>query len=292
MKSSFLLKGTGTALITPFQDDYSVDYKSLEKIVETQIKGGINYLVVMGTTGESVTLDKSEKSAILSCVIKKSRNRVPIVLGIGGNNTAEVVQSLRSADLEGVHSILSVAPYYNKPNQEGLFRHFCEVSKASPKPVILYNVPGRTGSNMMAETTLRIAENCPNVIGIKEASGNMDQIMSIIKNRRKDFLVISGDDSITLPLMAAGADGVISVVSNAYPKAFSEMVRCSIEGNWIRARKLHYDLFDLIPLLFAEGSPSGIKFVMENKGLCKSTVRLPLAGISKGLQEKIKKTIK
>jgi len=281
------LKGTGTALITPFNADFSIDYKSLGKIVEKQIIGGVDYLVVMGTTGESVTLDKDEKAEVLRFIIEKTRKRVPVVVGIGGNNTTEVIASLRNTNLDGVAAVLSVAPYYNKPNQEGLYRHFVEVSKASPKPVILYNVPGRTGANMTAETTLRIANATKNVIGIKEASGNMDQIMSIIKDKPKGFLVISGDDSITLPLIACGADGVISVISNAFPKKYSSMVRNALNGDLQKARKLHYELFDIIPLLFAEGSPSGVKALMEMQGTCKCHVRMPLAGISSTLKNKL-----
>lgn len=287
MAKKNLLTGTGTALVTPFNADFSVDYVSLKKIVDSQIRGGVDYLVVMGTTGESVTLDKEEKNKVLNFIIEKSNNRVPVVVGIGGNNTTEVIATLRKTPLDQVAAVLSVAPYYNKPNQEGLYKHFVEVAKASPKPVILYNVPGRTGSNMTAETTLRIANACPNVIGIKEASGNMDQIMTIIKNKPKGFLVISGDDSITLPLIAAGADGVISVVSNAYPSKYSAMVRNAMGGDWSKARKLHYELFDIIPLLFAEGSPSGVKALMEMQGMCKSHVRLPLAGVSAGLKAKL-----
>ncbi|MFM7079107.1 MAG: 4-hydroxy-tetrahydrodipicolinate synthase, partial [Bacteroidota bacterium] len=272
------LKGTGTALITPFNADFSIDFKSLGKIVEKQISGGVDYLVVMGTTGESVTLDKEEKAEVLRFILDKTKKRVPVVVGIGGNNTTEVISALRNTNLDGIAAVLSVAPYYNKPNQEGLFRHFVEVAKASPKPVILYNVPGRTGANMSADTSLRIANASDNVIGIKEASGNMDQIMSIIKNRPKGFLVISGDDSITLPLIAAGADGVISVISNAFPKKYANMVRYALKGEIPKARMLHYELFDIIPLLFAEGSPSGVKALMEMQGMCKSHVRMPLAG--------------
>lgn len=287
MKKSHKLTGTGTALITPFKADFTVDYKSLGKIIDAQIKGGVDYLVLMGTTGESVTLDKKEKADIIAFAVNRVKRSVPIVVGIGGNNTAEVVNALRTQDFSGIEAVLSVAPYYNKPNQEGLYRHFSEVAKASPVPVILYNVPGRTGSNMLPETTLRIAKNHSNVIGIKEASGNMDQIMHIINHKKKGFLVISGDDSITLPLMAAGADGVISVVSNVYPKPYSNMVRNCMSGDWVKARKLHYALLDLIPLLFAEGSPSGVKCLMELKGLCSHHVRMPLAPVSPQLKTKL-----
>lgn len=287
MKRQNKLIGTGTALITPFNADFSIDFMSLGRIVDHQIKNGIDYLVVLGTTGESVTLDKSEKQQVISFIKDRTKGRVPIVVGVGGNNTTEVIHALRSTDLSGVEAVLSVSPYYNKPNQEGLYKHFSEVAKASPIPVVLYNVPGRTGSNMLPDTTLRIAKDHKNVIGIKEASGNMDQIMSIIKHRPKGFLVISGDDSITLPLIASGADGVISVVSNAFPKKYSEMVRLCLDNNWDKARKLHYELFDLIPLLFVEGSPSGVKCLMEMQKLCSSQVRMPLAQISSSLKSKL-----
>ncbi|MFM7823570.1 MAG: 4-hydroxy-tetrahydrodipicolinate synthase [Bacteroidota bacterium] len=287
MKKQNRLIGTGTALITPFNADFSIDFKSLGKIVDHQIKNGVDYLVVLGTTGESVTLDKSEKEQVVSFIKDRAKGRVPIVVGVGGNNTSEVVHALCTTDLRGVEAVLSVSPYYNKPNQEGLYKHFSEVAKASPVPVLLYNVPGRTGSNMLPETTLRIAKNHKNVIGIKEASGNMDQIMSILKHRPKGFLVISGDDSITLPLIASGADGVISVVSNAFPKKYSEMVRLCLDNKWEKARKLHYELFDLIPLLFAEGSPSGVKCLMEMQKLCSNQVRMPLAQVSQSLKTKL-----
>jgi 4-hydroxy-tetrahydrodipicolinate synthase len=287
MKKNNKLSGTGTALITPFNPDFSVDFKSLGRIIDNQIKSKVNYLVLMGTTGESVTLDKKEKSDIISFAKERVHNKIPLVIGIGGNNTTEVVNALRTQDFEGIEAVLSVAPYYNKPNQEGLYRHFSEVAKASPLPVILYNVPGRTGSNMLPETTLKIASEHDNVIGIKEASGNMDQIMHIINHRKKGFLVISGDDSITLPLMAAGADGVISVVSNVFPKQYAEMVRSCMSGDWSKARKLHYSLLDLIPMLFAEGSPSGVKCLMELKKMCSHHVRMPLAPVSQQLKNKL-----
>jgi 4-hydroxy-tetrahydrodipicolinate synthase len=287
MKIQSKLIGAGTALITPFNADFSIDFKSLGKIIDHQIKNGINYLVVLGTTGESVTLDKNEKEQVVSFVRDRAKGRVPIVVGIGGNNTTEVVQTLRSTDLRGIEAVLSVSPYYNKPNQEGLYRHFSEVAKASPVPVLLYNVPGRTGSNMLPETTLRIAKDHKNVIGIKEASGNIDQIMSILNHRPKGFLVISGDDSLTLPLIACGADGVISVVSNAFPKKYAEMVRLCLDNKWDKARKLHFELLDLIPLLFAEGSPSGVKCLMEMQKLCSNQVRMPLAKVSQALKLKL-----
>ncbi|MBS1765545.1 MAG: 4-hydroxy-tetrahydrodipicolinate synthase [Bacteroidetes bacterium] len=282
------LKGTGVALVTPFLKNGKIDFDALEKIVNHVIKGGVDYLVVMGTTGESVVLSAEEKKEVLDFIIKINKNRVPLVYGVGGNNTTEVIKYLHALPANGVDAILSVSPYYNKPNQSGIIQHFKAIAKESPCPVILYNVPGRTGSNMTAETTLQLAQE-KNIAGIKEASGNMEQIMQIIHHRPKDFMVISGDDGITLPLIACGADGVISVIANAWPAPFSKMVRLALENKIPEARKLHYQLSDIIPLLFAEGSPSGIKYIMSEKKLCLNQFRLPVYPISKSLQEKIKK---
>ncbi len=285
-------KGTGVAIVTPFLKDGNVDFKSLEKIVNHLIKGKVEYIVAMGTTGESVTLRKDEKAAVTKHIIKVSAGRVPIVLGIGGNNTAEVVHSLDSTDLAGITAILSVCPYYNRPNQEGLYQHFKAVAEASPLPVILYNVPGRTSCNLSDETTLRLAKDFNNIIGIKEASGNMIQIMNIIKNKPKNFLVISGDDQITLPIIACGGDGVISVVANAYPKDFSEMTRQALAGNFVEARKLHYKLISITNLLFADGSPAGVKAALEIMKLCSAYVRLPLVNINKSVQSTLANQMK
>ncbi|MBA3901146.1 MAG: 4-hydroxy-tetrahydrodipicolinate synthase, partial [Bacteroidetes bacterium] len=224
------LTGTGVAIVTPFHKDGSVDFNALGKLVEHLITGGVEYLVVLGTTGESVTLNKNEKVAVVNHVVETADKRVPIVMGLGGSNTQEILHSMADFDFDGIEAILSVSPYYSKPIQEGIFQHYKMIAGASPVPVILYNVPGRTGSNVTAETTLRLAE-VPNIIGIKEASGNLEQMMHIIKNRPKGFLVISGDDSLTMPLIASGGDGVISVVANAYPKLYSDMVRSSLKGN-------------------------------------------------------------
>ena len=284
------LKGTGVALVTPFLKSGKIDFEALSRIVNHVIKGGVNYLVVMGTTGESVTLSSDEKKSVLEYILKINKNRVSVVYGVGGNNTAEVIKHLHELP-SGVDAVLSVSPYYNKPNQKGIIEHFSAVAKASPCPVILYNVPGRTGSNMTAETTLQLARE-KNIAGIKEASGNMEQIMQIINHRPKDFLVISGDDGITLPLIACGADGVISVIANAWPAQFSKMVKLALENKIPEARKLHYQLSDIIPLLFAEGSPSGIKYLMAEKKLCLNEFRLPVYPISKTLQDKIKKAAK
>lgn len=281
------LTGTGVALVTPFHKNGSVDFKSLSKIVEHVIKGKCEYLVPLGTTGESVTLTDDERRAVVECVLEANNKRVPVVLGVGGNNTHEILNKLRYDSFEGISAILSVSPYYNKPNQKGIIQHYRLIAEESPVPVVLYNVPGRTGSNVTAETTLELAHSQKNIIGIKEASGNMEQIMSVIKDKPSGFLVISGDDAITLPLIAAGADGVISVVANAFPKHFSEMVRLVLKHELKKAQVLHYQLLPLIPLLFAEGSPSGVKSALKQLGLCEDGVRLPLSGVSKSLNGKI-----
>ena len=291
MKPTKLI-GTGTALVTPFNTDGSVDYKSLEKLVNFQIEKGIDYLVVMGTTGESATLNRDEKKAVIKCVVDTAVNRVPIVMGIGGNNTLEVAKSASIADVDGIEAILSVCPYYNKPSQNGIYEHYKAVAEASQRPVLLYNVPGRTGVNMKAETSLRLANDCKNIIGVKEASGNLDQIGTIIKNKPTDFLVISGDDSLTLPTIALGADGVISVVSNAYPKQFSDMIRFCLKGDFASARPLHYSLTEFIEALFAEGSPSGIKAALEVMGICKNEFRLPVVNVSNTMYQHIEKLVK
>jgi 4-hydroxy-tetrahydrodipicolinate synthase len=281
------LKGTGVALVTPFKKDGSVDYDALYKLVQHIIKGKCEYLVVLGTTGESVTLTEKERKIVVKSVIDAAAGKVPIVLGVGGNNTAEVVRTLKTIDFTGIDAILSVSPYYNKPTQQGIFEHYKVVAKSAPVPVIIYNVPSRTGSNITAETNLKIANEIKNVIGTKEASGNIEQVMAIIQNRPKDFLVISGDDAITLPLIAAGADGLISVIANAYPLACSEMVRTALKGDFVKARKLHYSFYSLIPLLFAEGNPAGVKVILKYKRISDDVVRLPLVKVSKELEKKL-----
>ncbi len=285
--------GTGVAIITPFRKDGSVDFKSLETLIEHLIKGKIEYIVALGTTGESVTLTKEEKSAITEHILDVVDNRIPVVIGIGGNNTAEIVQAVEHIDATRFAGILSVSPYYNKPSQEGIYQHYKAIAEASSLPVILYNVPGRTNSNISAETTLRLANDFENIVGIKEASGNMGQIMRIIKYKPKDFFLISGDDAITLPILASGGDGVISVVANAFPKDFSEMVRQGLKGNFAEARKLHYKLTDITDLLFADGNPGGIKAALEILGIGSNILRLPLVPVNKRiyalLQEEIKK---
>jgi 4-hydroxy-tetrahydrodipicolinate synthase len=273
-------KGTGVAIVTPFKKSGAIDFESFEAIINHIITGGVDFIVVLGTTGESSTISKPEKKALIEFSVGAINKRVPLVVGIGGNSTSDVVLAIHGTPFKGVDAILSVCPYYSKPQQEGIYQHFKIIAEASPVPVILYTVPGRTSSNIAAATTLRLAKDCPNIIGIKEASGNFDQIYQVLKNRPKDFLVLSGDDGLTLPLIASGADGVISVTANAYPKEFSEMVRHALDGNYESARALHYKLVDFTGALFADGSPSGIKAALEIKKLCHSFLRLPLVPVN------------
>ncbi len=280
-------KGTGIAIVTPFTPTGEIDFSALTNLVEHWINGKVEYLVVLGTTGESATLSKEEKTQVFDFVVEKVNGRVPVVVGIGGNNTAEVVKALQNFDLTKAAAILSVSPYYNKPNQEGIYLHYKAIAEATDKPIILYNVPGRTGANVSVETTLRLANEFKHIIAVKEASGNMEQIMQIIAKKPANFLVISGDDAITLPLMAAGCDGVISVIANSHPFEFSEMVRACTRNEWEKARELHYQLFPIVPLLFKEGSPSGIKYILSKKQLCENIVRLPAFKISSNLEAEI-----
>lgn len=285
MSKNGKFKGTGVAIVTPFSKDNSPDLKALGKLVDFIIKGGVEYVVALGTTGEASTLSSEEKRTVVNAVIESVDKRVPIVLGLGGNNTQEILNSLnQSSDFNHIDAILSVSPYYNKPNQRGIYQHYKAIAEVSPVPVILYNVPGRTSSNIAAETTLKLAEDFKNIIAIKEASGNLEQAMKIIKNKPKDFLVISGDDLLTLPLIACGADGVISVVANAFPADFSEMTRHILKGNVFEAQKLHYKLTDIIEQLFADGNPAGIKAVLEMLNICTANVRLPLVKVNKATQ--------
>jgi 4-hydroxy-tetrahydrodipicolinate synthase len=293
MSKSTKFRGTGVAIVTPFNKNGHVDFKALDKLIDYIIKGGIEYIVALGTTGESVTLNKEEKQAIVSRVIERTSKRVPVVLGLGGNNTREILDSFKkSSDFKHIDAILSVSPYYNKPNQRGIYQHYKAIAEASPVPVILYNVPGRTGSNMLADTTIKLAEDFKNIIAVKEASGNLEQCMKIIKHKPKDFMVISGDDMLTLPMIAAGADGVISVVANAFPKDFSEMTRHILAGNVKEAQRLHYKLTDIIEQLFADGNPAGIKAVLELMKICGSTVRLPLVNVNKATQAALTEMVK
>ncbi|MBK7147780.1 MAG: 4-hydroxy-tetrahydrodipicolinate synthase [Bacteroidetes bacterium] len=280
------LRGTGVALVTPFNQDGSVDFAGLERLINYCIEGGVEYLVSLGTTGESVNLDKEEKREVLNFTIEKNGGRVPLVAGFGGNSTHQVIKDLQQYHFKGVDAVLSVSPYYNKPTQEGIFQHYKAVAAESPVPVILYNVPGRTSSNMQAATTLRLAE-IPNIIGMKEASGDFAQCMQLVKNKPKDFLLISGDDNITLGLIAYGFDGVISVVGQAFPKIFTDMVRASLQGDFATARSLHFKLNDITDMLFAEGNPAGVKYALHLQKVCSDHLRLPLVGISDALKKRM-----
>ncbi|MCK5822102.1 MAG: 4-hydroxy-tetrahydrodipicolinate synthase [Bacteroidales bacterium] len=282
MDTSFL-RGTGVALVTPFYHDLSIDFESLARLINHVINGSADYLVVMGTTGESVVLSEIEKDLVLKEVIKVSKNRIPIVLGIGGNNTKLVTDSIKQQDFAGVSALLSVSPYYNKPNQSGLYAHFSEVAKASPIPIILYNVPGRTGTYIEAETTLSLAKEFDNIVAIKEASGQFDGIMEIIRKKEDSFMVISGDDGLTLPLLSIGVEGVISVIANSMPYEMSEIVRKALNNQYDVAREIHYKLLPLISLIFREGNPAGLKAALHFQGICENQIRLPLTPVSKQL---------
>jgi len=281
--------GTGVAIVTPFTTKGDIDFPALTKLVEHLIKGRVEYIVVLGTTGETATLSKEEKQQVIAHIIKATKKRIPLVLGVGGNNTAELLMQLKKDDLSGFDAILSVSPYYNKPSQEGIYQHYKAIANASPLPIILYNVPGRTASNITAETTLRLANEFKNIIAIKEASGNIEQCMKIIKYRPDNFLIISGDDNLTLPLIASGADGVISVVANAYPKDFSDMVRFALVHDLKNAQKLHYKLMEITDQLFADGNPGGVKVVLAKKKITQPTVRLPLVEPNDTVKAKLKK---
>lgn len=281
----------GVALITPFKEDESIDFDALAKVVEYQIKNGTDYLVVCGTTAETPTLTEKEKEEVKDFVLTINNKRLPVVLGIGGNNTRAVVEKLQQTDLSGIDAILSVTPYYNKPSQEGLYQHYAAIAKASPLPVILYNVPGRTGVNMSASTTLRLANEFKNICAIKEASGNFNQIDDIIKNKPADFLVISGDDGITFPLITLGAVGVISVIGNAFPKEFSRMVRLALKGDYNNARVIHHRFTELIELLFVEGNPAGVKSMLAVMGMIENKLRLPLVPNTIKTYEKIRQVL-
>ncbi len=291
MENSFL-RGTGVALVTPFNSDKTIDYTALTKLVKYLIDGGVDYLVVMGTTGESVVLSDSEKQSVLNHVKDVNQGALPIVLGIGGNNTSNVVEHIEKQNFTGVSALLSVCPYYNKPNQSGLFAHFSEIATACPVPIILYNVPGRTGSWMSPETTIRLAEKFDNVVATKEASGQIENIMKIIKDKPANFKVISGDDGLTLPLIAMGVEGVISVVGNAAPFMMSQMVNSALANEYIKARELHYMLFPLIELIFKEGNPAGVKAALNSIGLLQNEVRLPLTSVSNELFDTIAQQMK
>lgn len=277
--------GTGVALITPFDENYEVDFKALRKLLRHTAKG-VDYYVVMGTTGESATVTKEEKKDILQFVKENNEAKLPIVYGIGGNNTEEVCSTLTSTDLKGVDAILSVSPYYNKPSQEGIYQHFIKVADTSPLPILLYNVPGRTSSNLTADTTLRLAAH-KNIIGIKEASGNIEQCMKIVKHMPKDFILISGDDMLTVPLYALGGKGVISVLANAYPTIFKKMKDFSFEGNFTKASQEQFKLLDINGPMYEEGNPVGLKALLAQMGICSNVVRLPLVPASDSLTKRI-----
>jgi 4-hydroxy-tetrahydrodipicolinate synthase len=284
-------KGTGVAIVTPFKNDSSIDFAALGRVIDHVINGGVNYIVAMGTTGESVTLTKDEKKALISYVAEAVDNRVPLVTGIGGNNTQDVINCIRHANHTGVDGILSVAPYYNKPNQRGLFQHFKAIATCSPLPVILYNVPGRTACNITAETTLELAHECENIVAVKEASGDITQIMKIIKGKPENFSLISGDDMMTIPVIAAGGAGVISVLANAFPAQCSEMVNHALKNNFKSAREIQFRFLEIIELLFIDGNPSGVKAMMNLMNICQNNLRLPLVPVSRTIHTRIQKAV-
>ena len=282
-----VLKGTGVALVTPFKQNFEIDFNALEKVINYVINNGCEYLISLGTTGETPTLTDEEKNAIIYFTYDVVKDRVPVVIGIGGNNTKEVCNNLEHYPLHKATAVLSASPYYNKPSQEGIFLHYKALAEASPKPVILYNVPGRTGSNITAATTLRLAEEVENIAGIKEASGNMIQCMHILKDRPERFLVVSGDDHLALPLIACGMDGVISVAANCFPKEFSEMIRLALHDDLNKARPLHYQCLEGNDLLFAENNPAGVKAFLAELGIIENVLRLPLVPLSKDVHKKV-----
>ncbi len=271
-----IFKGLGIALVTPFTQEGEVDYTALSRLVDYQLANGADFLCILATTGETPTLTAEEKAKIKQMVIEKAGDKVPVLMGCGGNNTADVVRELKEADFAGIDGILSVCPYYNKPSQEGLYQHFKAIATASPLPVVLYNVPGRTGVNLKAETTVRLAKDCPNIVAIKEASGSLEQVDEIIKNKPDSFDVISGDDALTFPMIACGAAGVISVIGNALPKEFSRMIRLEMKGEIDAARKIHHRFTDLFNLLFVDGNPAGVKAMLHEMGMIENVLRLPL----------------
>ena len=283
------LIGTGVALVTPFKKDFSVDVDALIRLVDFQINNDINYIVILGTTAENATLDNQEKELVINTIVQANNNRIPLVLGVGGNDTRQVVNELKSRDLTSFVAVLSVSPYYNKPTQEGIYQHFMAVANASSVPIILYNVPGRTSSNMLPSTVIRLANDHKNIVAIKEAAGDIVQAMKIIQNKPKDFLVISGDDMITLPMILAGGSGVISVIGEGYPKEFSKMVQLGLERKVDEAYKIHYQLAESIDMIFEQGNPAGVKEIHKTLGLSENTVRLPLVNVDENLANKLNK---
>lgn len=287
-----IFKGLGIALITPFKEDGSVDYDALKKIIEYQIKNGADFLCVLATTAETPTLSAEEKKLIKGTIVDTVKGRIPILMGCGGNNTAAVVDELKNGDFKGINGVLSVCPYYNKPSQEGLFQHFKAISSATKLPVVLYNVPGRTGINLKAETTVRLARECDNIVAIKEASGNLEQVDEIIKNKPVGFDVLSGDDGLTFPMIAVGAVGVISVIGNALPKEFSKMVRLALKGEYDGARKIHHKFTELFNLLFVDGNPAGVKAMLHQMDMIDNILRLPLVPTRITTRDKISEILK
>ncbi|WP_292948559.1 4-hydroxy-tetrahydrodipicolinate synthase [Olleya sp. UBA1516] len=285
MNNPFL--GTGIAIVTPFNDDLSVDYKALENIVEYNITNGINYIVINGTTGESVTITKQEKQDIVTAIIKYNKGRVPLVLGIGGSNTAQVVEEIKATDFTGIAGILSVSPYYSKPTQEGMYQHFKAIAQVCPIDIILYNVPGRTSKNMTPETTLRLAKDFDNIVAVKEAGNNVAQYLELLRDKPDNFSVISGDDDLALGIVLAGGAGVISVIGQGLPKAFSTMINLGLEGKNKEAYQLHFKMMDIVNMIFEENNPAGIKAVLNSLELCNTTVRLPLVTATTQLQSRI-----
>ncbi|WP_302954998.1 4-hydroxy-tetrahydrodipicolinate synthase [Prevotella sp.] len=287
-----IFKGLGIALITPFSSDGSVDYVTLSRLLDYQLKNGADFFCILATTGETPTLTKEEKQRIKELVVEKVGDKVPILMGCGGNNTAEVVNELKTADFSGIDGVLSVCPYYNKPSQEGLYQHFKAIAGATKLPVVLYNVPGRTGVNLKAETTVRLARDCDNIVAVKEASGSLEQVDEIIKNKPDDFDVISGDDALTFPMIACGAAGVISVIGNALPKEFSRMIRLEMKGEIESARKIHHKFTDLFNLLFVDGNPAGVKAMLHEMGMIENVLRLPLVPTRLTTMQKISDCLK
>ena len=285
------ISGTGVALITPFNNDTSIDFKSLANLIEHVINGGVDFLVILGTTAETTSLSVDEKKEVINFIIEKNKRRLPLVLGIGGNNTDKVIKEILSTDLSSFAAILSVTPYYNKPSQEGLYSHYKEISQASPIPIILYNVPSRTGVNMSANITLRLANSFSNIIAIKEASGDLKQINQILDEKPASFNVLSGDDALTLEMINSGASGVISVIGQSHPQEFSDMVSAGLDNDKLQANKIHNDLFGLYHFLYSEGNPSGIKALLSLMDLCENNLRLPLVPISNSLHNEFKQYI-
>lgn len=282
------LRGTGVALVTPFKNDGAIDFTALGKVIDHVIQGGIDYLVTLGTTGETPSLSKEEKIAIIEFTFSHTASRVPIIVGVGGNNTAEVISDLQKFPLTDALAVLSVAPFYNKPSQEGIYQHYKKIAEASPKPVILYNVPGRTGRNMTAATSIRLAKDCPNVVGLKEASGDMAQCMEILRDAPSNFVVMSGDDLLALPQIACGMQGVISVAANAFPLEYSNMVRACLAGDFVKAKTINDPLIEAYDMMFAENNPSGVKAFMHQMGLLENELRLPLVPLSEPIHSRVK----